>query len=293
MNNIYNLDYLQNLIENQIEESLHLEYKASGALGKEDKKKFDISKDVSAMANSDGGILIYGITEDQSNRHLPIGIEAIKRKELPKEWLEQIIQDNIQPRINGIQIFTISIGIEGVVYVVDIPKSNTAHQATDKRYYKRFNFNSVPMHDYEIRDVLNRAKNPDIELKFELTNKKRDELHVIAYNQGAVYAKYINVKIRLPEKIVVRQQHHKLLNNGMIEIFAKNTIRELVNPYGAVGTFWPTRYEPILPQTSIKLTKISLHNNPFIYENILEWDIFCDNANPVSGSIRLVDLIKQ
>lgn len=290
MNN-YNLDYLQNLIENQIEESLHLEYKASGALEKGDKKKLEISKDVSAMANSDGGILIYGITEDINNRHLPKEIEAIKRKEFPKERLEQIIQDNIQPRISGIKIFPITIGIEDVVYIVDIPKSNTAHQAADKRYYKRNNFNATPMHDYEIRDILNRAKNPEIELKFEYINKI-DELHIVAYNHGVVYAKYLNIKIRLPEKIVVRQQHYNLLNNGMIEILANNTIREMVNPYAAVANYWPPRYEPILPQTSFKLTKIGLKNYPLDYENFLEWDIFCDNANPVSGSIRLADLLK-
>jgi predicted HTH transcriptional regulator len=291
MNN-YNLDYIQNLIENQIEESLHLEYKASGALGKEDKKKLDISKDVSAIANSDGGILIYGIAEDQNNRHLPKQIEAIKRKEFPKEWLEQIIQDNIQPRISGIQIFTISVGTEDVVYVLNIPKSNTAHQASDKRYYKRLNFIATPMHDYEIRDILNRAKNPEIELKFEYNNKSY-ELHIIAHNKGEVYAKYINVKIRLPEKIIVNHQKYKPLNNGTIEIFANNTVRELVNPYDTVAKYWPTRYEPILPQTSFELTKIGLHNSKFDYDNFLEWDIFCDNANPVSGSIRLADLLKS
>ncbi|MEM7799577.1 MAG: hypothetical protein AAF633_10335, partial [Chloroflexota bacterium] len=33
----------------------------------------------------------------------------------------------------------------------------------NKRYYKRFNFESVPMEDYEIRDVLNRDSHPRVE----------------------------------------------------------------------------------------------------------------------------------
>jgi predicted HTH transcriptional regulator len=222
----YNLEYLQNLIKNQIEESLHLEYKASGALGKQNDKTTEISKDVSAMANSDGGVLIFGIKEDEINRHLPKEINPIKRKDFPKEWLEQTIQEKIQPRINGVQIFSISIGIEDVVYVVEIPKSNTAHQAADKKYYKRFNFLSTAMHDYEIRDILNRTKNPEVELEFKCNYSGGElfELYVTAYNRGTVYAKYVNVKIRLPKKIVVNEHNHKSKDASTVEIFAKNAV---------------------------------------------------------------------
>ncbi|HEY1046681.1 MAG TPA: ATP-binding protein [Bacteroidia bacterium] len=286
--NQYNQAYLNNLIENLVEESLHLDYKASGALVNQDNKKAEISKDVSAMANSDGGIIIYGIKED---KNLAKEIDPIKRKEFSKEWLEQVIQSKIQPRIEGIHIFPISIDDERVVYVVEIPKSNTAHQAADYRYYKRYNFMSIAMYDYEIRDILNRAKNPQIELEFKYSGTK-DELQIIAYNRGTVYAKYLNVKIRIPKKIV-KSPVHKQINHDTVEILANNAIREMVNPYATVATYWPTRYEPILPQTRFELTKISLHNYPFDYENILEWDIFCDNANPVSGSIRLADLLNS
>jgi hypothetical protein len=67
----------------------------------------------------------------------------------------------------------------------------------------------------------------------------------------------------------------------------------MVDPYASVAKYYPPRYEPILPQTRFQLTKIPLHNHPFDYENILEWDIFCDNSNPVSGSIRLTDLLNS
>jgi predicted HTH transcriptional regulator len=285
--NSYNLSYLKSLIENQTEESIHLEYKSSGALANQDNKKSEISKDVSAMANSDGGVLIYGIRED---KNLAMEIEPINRKDFSKEWLEQVIQAKIQPRINGIQIFPISIDNEGVVYVIEIPKSNTAHQAADQRYYKRFNFQSTAMYDYEIQDILNRAKNPQIELKFKYIDT--DKLQVTAFNQGSVFAQYLNVRIRLPKKIV-KSSVHKQINHDTVEILANNAIREIVNPYATIATYWPTRYEPILPQTGFELTNILFHNYPFDYENILEWDIFCDNANPINGSIRMADLLKS
>lgn len=283
----FNIEYLQTLIKNQIEESLHLEYKASGSLSVQDNKKSEISKDVSAMANSDGGVLIYGIKED---KNLAMEIEPINRKDFSKEWLEQVIQAKIQPRINGIQIFPISIENEGVVYVIEIPKSNTAHQAADYRYYKRHNFMSVAMNDYEIRDILNRTKNPEIELEFKYI-RENEELQITAYNRGSVYAKYLNVKVRLPKKIV-NSSSYTPINRVTAEFQLSNRIKEMVNRSAAMATFWPSRYEPILPKTKLKLTKIKLQNFPFDYENILEWDIFCDNANLSSGSIRLNDLLK-
>ena len=176
----YNLEYLQSLIENKVEESLNLEYKSSGALGKQNNKTTEISKDVSSLANSDGGIIIYGIAEDNNN-HLPKEIDPIDRKQFSNEWLEQIIQSKIRPRLNDFKIYPIDIELNKVVYVVKVGKSNTAHQADDKRYYKRFNFQSTAMYDYEVRDILNRTKNPEISLDFKFKNQHK-EIIIYAIN---------------------------------------------------------------------------------------------------------------
>ena len=59
---------LQRLIDEGVEENWQLDYKSSLALNKE--RKTEIAKDVSAFANSGGGIIVYGICEDEQN-HLP------------------------------------------------------------------------------------------------------------------------------------------------------------------------------------------------------------------------------
>ncbi len=146
------------LINEAIDESLHLEYKRCDALKKKDREKNEISKDVSAFANSAGGSIVYGVIEDG---HKPIKIDTgFDPKEITKEWLEAIIESNISPKIDGIEIVPIKLKKHNpgkLLFAVNIPQSIRApHQAADKKYYKRSNFTASPMEDYEVRDILNR-----------------------------------------------------------------------------------------------------------------------------------------
>jgi hypothetical protein len=162
-------DDLLALIRDEREESLTLDYKGSASLDKSEPKRAEISKDISAFANSAGGTIVYGIFEDPLNRRLPGGIDdGLDPKVITREWLEQVINSRIQTRIDGVRINAVSLANSSpgnVAYVVMVPRSLRApHQAWDKRYYKRLNFESVPMEDYEIRDVLNRRAGTAYEL---------------------------------------------------------------------------------------------------------------------------------
>ena len=105
MSNIWDQSRIQQHIVQEIEESLTLDYKAAGSLSKTDGKKKEITKDVSAMANAAGWIIIYGVSEYQEpdKKHLPEKIDSIDQTRFPKEWLEQVI-NNIRPKIDGLVI---------------------------------------------------------------------------------------------------------------------------------------------------------------------------------------------
>lgn len=152
----YTIDDIKSLINNEVEESIYLDFKDAKALDKSDLKKKEISKDVSAFANSDGGIIVYGIAE---KNHKANDITFVDGNVYTKEWLEQIINSSIQRRISEILIHPIrNLGkIEETIYIVKIPKSLDApHLNKDKKFYKRFNFESVPMEEYEIRQSYGR-----------------------------------------------------------------------------------------------------------------------------------------
>jgi len=314
---------LDNLINDQIEESLNLEYKSAAALCKNDKCKSDISKDISAMANSDGGIIIYGIKEfdDNHKRHLPEKNDPILRAQFSKEWLEQVINTNIFPRINDIFIDPITIDENNAVYKVVIPKSYTAHQANDKRYYKRFNFESVAMYDYEIKDIMNRMKSPQIRLEFifEINTyevrpfmstkderpeyKTNSELKIFAHNVGKVYANYINCYIELPEKFLGKDSYknnkRKVKDDQTyVYIYCENTKRDILDFQslsiaGGILLYGPSRYEPLLPQMKNKLDVIPFTNSLISNDDKIYWTIYADNSEPSEGSMKINDIERK
>ena len=112
----------------KVPERLDLEYKSAVALDNRDRNKHEISKDVSAMANSAGGVVIYGAAEDKKTRVIS-SINSIDLATTPPEWLEQVINSRIQPRIDGVRINPVPLTTADpgkVAYVVSIPQSTRA-----------------------------------------------------------------------------------------------------------------------------------------------------------------------
>lgn len=173
-------------------ESPHLEYKSIRSLENNDNHKKEISKDVSAIANSAGGVIVYGIEEDRST-HAPKEIQGLPSSENKTEWLENIISSTITPLIDGIAINAIEVGADEFVIVVAIPQSFRApHQASDKKYYKRYNFKACAMEDYEISDVRARSQYIDPLLQIFLEP-----------DQGMFYFAIANVGDRVAENISI------------------------------------------------------------------------------------------
>jgi hypothetical protein len=164
---------LQRLVDEALEESLTLDYKASPALTRDGKGPDELCKDVTALANSAGGQLVYGIEEDKVTRKPSRVDDGVIDPKITREWMEQILNSRVQPRLNGVQTARIDMENGKFGYVISVPQSQTGpHQAPDQKYYKRFDLQSVPMHDYEIKDIMRRATTPDLYTEITFDNKQ-------------------------------------------------------------------------------------------------------------------------
>lgn len=313
---------LQQFITDEVEESLRLEYKSAPALGNSDQHKSEISKDVSAMANSAGGVIIYGLKEfgEKEKRHLPERIDPINRLDFSKERLEQII-NSIQPRINGILIYSVDLSSDPnhVAYAVDIPQSTTAHQAKDKRYYKRFNFLSQAMDDYEIRDIMARISTPKIKVEFTIQPEKHshdrntwyDYIDVWGVNEGNIIARNVSVLVDIIDGLMGRTNHLRLepliIKNG---VYYRQFRGQNINQGGIAGfqcltppfsdeslkmLNGPIYFDPILPGMRVRLCSIEVKELRFWKDiannHSIDWQSFADNAPRREGSAMLTDVM--
>ncbi|MDA2925671.1 ATP-binding protein [Acidobacteria bacterium AH-259-G07] len=283
---------IQELVDQPATESLTLEYKECDSLGKTDGKKNEVSKDVSSFANSAGGAIVYGVIE---NNHEPERIDhGYDPNEISKEWLENVITSRIQPKIGGVIINDIKLSNGNYIYLVYVPQSSTAHQAHDKKYYKRYNFKSEPMEDYEIRDVMNRVKRPVLEPHF--SSRLVDKTAVLTIeilNLGSVTVKEYGLKIALPLKILEMKGHgysHSFPVRGMEdyqEIMIRSSALNLP-PMFADDEVRLADYHDRL-HVAYKFRELS---REALQDKKLYWTVYAEGAPPRSGEIELVELHK-
>lgn len=317
---------LQSLIDNEIEESTELEYKSSFAT-ENPKWKNELAKDVSAMANANGGTIVYGIRQKEGGHGhaIPGELLPIPYTEMSKDKLSQVLSSIIQPIIDNIEITVIPKDENGGFFIVEIPQSNTAHQnRLTHLYYKRRNATIEVMEDYEIRDVMNRSKYPVVELEFELqkttiyiTEKPliqhsfgapvkdkhyseiEHKLHVRLVNKGKVYAKYINYFLHISAELYLKKKgvtDHSVLDDSKqcFVVFGDNTIRDITSVKGYFRTeYGPIRYDPLLPGVKGREKVIDLNfENVESLENLpsITYSLLADNAPERKVTVNWKDI---
>ena len=130
-----NMAYLQTLCTDQCPESDTLDFKRD-APGSADRDKHELAKDVSALANAGGGDLVYGIedSDGHASKIAPIEVEpfdAFSRR------IAQVLDAWVEPRVTGIQIFSVNVN-EGFVAFVRVPASYDGPHCVRKDNNRRF-----------------------------------------------------------------------------------------------------------------------------------------------------------
>jgi len=281
---------IQELVDTDVAESQELDYKECRALQNTDGKKNDLSKHVSAFANAGGGTIIYGVIE--KNRKPDKIDQGYDQDDISREWLDNVITSRIHPKIDNVKINPIELSTGKYIYLVYVPQGQAAHQAHDKKYYKRHNFKSEPMWDYEIKDIQNRVRHPSLEPEFGLRMEMREKgarckLDIKLKNQGGVLAQNFGLRLQNPQVMVFRH---------CIGFAPEGDIEINGSPYTSLMYRSPSGIV-IFPQDEFRVTDSGGCTYIYDVEDIeslrglpMYWHVFADNSPPNRGEEDLMGI---
>lgn len=161
------IDDFISLINKRVPEGPNIEYKETAYSGRSQDIR-EMLRDISALANSEGGYLIMGIKED--NRSRAIELTPITNPQEKKQAIHQACLDCIQDRIQGLEIQAFETGENQGLIVVHVPSSEyrphmmIRDHSTD--LFKRYGTDKRPMLISEIREQI--LSNPRFQRLIEL-----------------------------------------------------------------------------------------------------------------------------
>ena len=173
-----NLADIQYLIDNNIQETWDLEYKCDAWTDPDkgsDENTREMLRDISGMANAQGGYFILGLNEVDGGS---LELKEIENTEMRKDEIFSSCLSNLHPRIPNLDIRDIEIDKDKKILIIKVPKSHFVHMITFKglnQFWIRHDRQKQPMTMNELRDGFIRVYNSANDLK-QLLKEKRDEL---------------------------------------------------------------------------------------------------------------------
>lgn len=234
----WNEDYIYSL---SVQEYDNIEFKASALFDLEksvrEKTRAYLAKQICALANSGGGMLVIGVKDPKSCKNGILEIDGGVLKEFGTtntiEWLNANISTLVDFELQRFEVHAVeskeshsAIHVDKAVYVIEIPDSELApHQNQfDKKYYIRNGGNSLPASHRMVMDIAGRQKTPLLKVEFAIVinpyhspidawtaaaistsdDLSDVRLRVTARNVGRIYAQYVNVDVFIPSSLSER-----------------------------------------------------------------------------------------
>lgn len=186
--NSIDLTEIERYILDKQEENISLEFKTVNHPNYNlDNREFDkknYSEGLSGFANSNGGIIIWGVKAKENHQKQDVAYEKRPITELTKflNILNRLEGQAVIPLITGIEHVKIEVS-DDLGYIKSfIPASNSApHMAlyAGKHYYKRSGDSFYQCEHYDVIDMFSRKKSPSLSLIAKV--HKRTMLHQVQY----------------------------------------------------------------------------------------------------------------
>lgn len=209
------LPTLERWVKEQQQEDLHLDFKrVSGrtSLNKEDRA--NLSEAVAGFANSDGGLLVWGIDARKGPGEAVDGAQALVPIEDVAAVLSQLRDNPKQvttPVVDGVEHRIIDGLTEKTGYIATLvpPSDRGPHMASDNRYYKRNGASFHKMEHFDVADMFGRRQRSDLRLHLGYTRVPGGEpeqrvfkLQAKIRNHGRARAHDFKVEFYFPKTLI-------------------------------------------------------------------------------------------
>ncbi|NOT43626.1 MAG: ATP-binding protein [Acidobacteria bacterium] len=230
------LDDVQRLVENRVPESRSLDYKAE--LYEASPKGFrEFASDVAAFANTDGGLLVFGVSERRveggqtSEPEAIVGLVKITLGTFSR--FEQSLGAMLAPRITGIGVKLLEAADQRSVLLVNVPRSWQApHMVTADhltRFYYRTGTGREVMDVDQIRTAFRSSAS------FNDRSNELRELRAALILAGQVPAPLASAVLALVVQVIPAQA----FDGGSLGMDALNAARGTILPlWGGADFVW-------------------------------------------------------
>ncbi|HEY4129401.1 MAG TPA: ATP-binding protein [Gemmatimonadaceae bacterium] len=207
-------------IRTQQEEHLLLDFKTasrSDLSGSDDRKNF--AKALSGFANSDGGLIVWGV---DARKLKPDGPDcATAEKEIDNlplfvSRLNEFTGSFVRPLVEGVRHRAVpTVGSSGFAITI-VPESDTGpHMALggEGRYYKRSGSSFYPMEHFDIEDMFGRRRKPRLDVEFTIGSRgssrsngvieHKNPIGVFVSNRGRGSATNLFARLTVSEPFVL------------------------------------------------------------------------------------------
>ncbi|MBN2715894.1 MAG: ATP-binding protein [Deltaproteobacteria bacterium] len=292
---IETIDDVRKLIEDEERESVTLDYKQADKRWNHIAKE-KIAKHISAFANSEGGILVFGVSCDELDKDKPVLITGLHPLN-GVEDLDRIITSAIRPEIEGWARKKIGDGALSVLLVY-IPASDSGpHQSMKhKQYFHRSGAQSIAMEHYLVQRYFGRHYHPLLSINvrepggIRATYPKKDWTHYFAFqfvigNSGKGNAKGCSGQIVLPTPEYIVTSHSACYFNSQVEQ-TRSWKAEVSGPhYFVIGRDIHPGADYCFFELAVAFHRQSL--DIFAQKPFLLWEIFSEGMVPQKGQHTL------
>lgn len=170
---------IQWFIDNHVQEAIDLEYK-SQSYGGSDENRRELLRDVTSLANAEGGFILLGIEADDEG--IATHVAGVERGNYAELIMSSCLA-NIDRRIQGLASYEIELTSNHQIVVIAVPKSLTApHMVTHKglnQFWKRHGRQKSPMVTSEIIDTVEAGMNASERLERYILQREQTLLAVL------------------------------------------------------------------------------------------------------------------